>query len=448
VATGSPQTALESVTWRRFLVSSWPWRSTGYLLTTPFLWLAAGLPLGFLCLPWIPLVVSASEGTSQPIGTMVLSFLAGVALLALGGPLVALPLCALERRRLRIVDSRTVRSGHHQPPAPGLWSWLRTRYGEAATWRALGYTVLFLTVAPPLYLAVLLVPVLIGAFIASPALVSREEQPIVLGWGTVSTADEALPYSLAGLALLPAVPYLLAVLAGVHGAVARALLDAGDDEQLRAELVEVSRSRARLVDAFEAERRRIERDLHDGAQRRLVGLTLQLGLAKLDIPADLPAAKAVADAHEQAKQVMAELRALIRGIHPQVLTDRGLPAALNELADELPIPVSVSIDLPGRLARHLEATAYFVVAEALTNVVKHSGAAEASVTVRQPADVVIMEVKDDGRGGADLRRGSGLAGLADRVAVAEGRMFLSSPPGGPTVLRVELACHQHHPPSA
>jgi signal transduction histidine kinase len=216
---------------------------------------------------------------------------------------------------------------------------------------------------------------------------------------------------------------------------------------MRAELVEVSRSRARLADAFEAERRRIERDLHDGAQQRLVGLTLQLGLARLDLPPGSPAAEAVAAAHEQAKQFMAELRELIHGIQPQVLTDLGLPAALGELADHSPIPVAVDAHLAGRLPSQIENTAYFAAAEALTNIAKHSGATSASVTARQHDTVLTIEISDNGHGGADPHRGTGLTGLADRAAVTGGRMLLSSPPGGPTLLRVELPCTQNQPPS-
>jgi signal transduction histidine kinase len=284
-----------------------------------------------------------------------------------------------------------------------------------------------------------LIVVLIGVMAASPLLVS-DGDAVSLGFGQVSTVEEALPYAVAGIVLLPAVPYMFALLAGAHAAAARALLCGGNTEELRARLVAVSRSRARLVDAFEAERRRIERDLHDGAQQRLVGLTLQLGLARLDLPPDSPAARTITDAHAQAKQLMAELRELIRGIHPQVLTDRGLAAALRGLADDAAVAVTVRSDLPARLPVHVEHAAYFVVVEALTNVAKHSQATSASVTAHLEDDVLVVEVGDDGQGGADPARGSGLTGMADRVAVADGRMLLSSPPGGPTLLRVELPC--------
>jgi signal transduction histidine kinase len=171
-----------------------------------------------------------------------------------------------------------------------------------------------------------------------------------------------------------------------------------------------------------------------------VGLTLQLGMARLDVPPTSPAHGSITAAHTQAKQLMGELRELVHGIHPRVLTDRGLPAALGALADRSPMPVAVQADVPGRLPDAVEATAYFVVTEALTNVVKHSGAGSASITARCAGGVLVVEVADDGRGGADPTLGTGLAGLADRVAVLDGRMSLSSPPGGPTLVRMELPC--------
>jgi signal transduction histidine kinase len=441
----TPRTPLEAVTRRWFLVTGWPWRSLGYLLTTPLLAMVAGLPLTLLGLPWIVLLVQLVDGDSRwPLGTVVLVALLGAASVAAGGPLVGLPLAIVERWRLRLVDARPAASGYHRAPEPGLWSWVRTRYTEAATWRALGYLGLLVTVAPVLYGVGFLLVLLVVAMATSPLLVGDGSE-VSLGFGQVSNLEEALPYALVGIAFLPAVPYLFALIAGAHAAAARALLCGGNTEELRTRLVEVSRSRARLVDAFEAERRRIERDLHDGAQQRLVGLTLQLGMARLDLAPDSPAARTVAEAHAQAKQLMAELRELIRGIHPAVLTDRGLAAALRGLADDAAVPVTVSADLPARLPVHVEHAAYFVVAEALTNVAKHSLATSASVTAHLADDVLVVEVGDDGQGGADPARGSGLTGMADRIAVADGRMLLSSPPGGPTLLRVELPCSQSEP---
>jgi signal transduction histidine kinase len=438
---GNPQTALEAVTWRRLLVSSWPWRSAGYLFTT----LPLALPaFAALAIPWLVLAARLTADNS-PVGMIVFLILLGGALIGVVGPLIAMPLADLERRRLRIVDTRPVGS-HQRKASAGPVSWLRARYADPATWREVGYTCLLASVAPVLSLAALLAAMLAGVFVASPFLVLAQrpgDGPVALGVGQVATVGQAMPYAIAGVLLLPLVAYLVTLLAGAHAAVARGLLLGGPAEQLRAELVEVSRSRARLADAFEAERRRIERDLHDGAQQKLISLTLQLGLARIDLPPGSPAAGSVAAAHEQAKHLMSELRALIHGIQPQILTDLGLPAALGELADQSPIPVTVDTRLAGRLPSRIENTAYFVAAEALTNIAKHSGATSASVTAHRHDATLTIEIGDNGHGGADPDGGTGLTGLADRVAVTGGRMLLSSPPGGPTLLRVELPCTQN-----
>ncbi|GAA3382013.1 sensor histidine kinase [Cryptosporangium minutisporangium] len=431
----APPTVLHALGRRRFLIGAWPWRAIAYLASTVPVGVAASLPFAVLGLPWLVLFDRAVHGEWRTWSDLLLVPI-GVLLLGTLGPLVAVPLADVERARLRLADTRPARSGHRTPPTDGMWSWLRTRYTEAATWRALAYALLLLAVAPLVYGALLLVVVLDVAWLSAPAVV--HDGPVTLGLGTVSTRREAVPYALAGLALLPGLPYLAGLVAGLHAAVARALLRAPDDAELRAELVEVARSRARLVDAFEAERRRIERDLHDGAQQRLVSLTLQLGMARVHLADDAEAGVAVADAHEQAKRLMAELRELVHGIHPQLLTELGLPDALRELADRAPIPVTVRAPLTVRPAPPVESTAYFVAAEALTNVAKHSGATTATVIAERRADTLVLEVRDDGHGGADPGQGTGLTGLADRVAVVGGRILLSSPDGGPTRLRVEL----------
>jgi signal transduction histidine kinase len=438
-----PSTAMAAVTRRRFLASEWPWRAFAYLLTTGPVAIAVAVPMALLGLPWAILLRRIVTWHEPSLVQLALLLLGGGVLIAGLGPLVALPVAALERHRLRLIDTRPIRSGHRPLPGRGtvdgsagqLWF----RYTEAATWRELCYAVLLVGAVPVWYGAALIPLVVIGASLAAPFLVDGNG-PVSLGIGTVATVGEAVPYALFGLALLPAVPYLLTVTAGAHAAAARLLLSGAADTELRAELTAVARSRVRLVDAFEAERLRIERDLHDGAQQRLVSLTLQLGLARVDLPGDSPAGQAVAGAHEQAKLLMAELRALIHGIRPQTLTEVGLPGALRELADQAAIPVTVKADLPARPPPGVESVAYFVAAEALTNVFKHSGAATAAVTVAARDDILVVEVLDDGRGGADPALGTGLTGLADRVAVADGRMLLSSPPGGPTLIRVEIPC--------
>ncbi|MEV6520902.1 sensor domain-containing protein [Longispora sp. NPDC051575] len=432
-------TALSALTRLSFLRTGWPWRSLGYVASTPLPAAVVAVPLTVLGMPWMLAAGGvASDSPHATLPTLAVLIVTGTVLMGAFGPLVALPLAALERRRLALVDLRPVPTPHRRPPAVGPWSWLVTRYTEPGTWRAVAYAVLLVTVAPLVYGAVGLVTFLIVALAASPLLIGSGS--ISLGFGQADTVPETLPYCAVGLLLLVAVPYLIGLLAGAHGALARALLAGPADTGLHAELVEVSRSRARLVDAFEAERRRIERDLHDGAQQRLVGLTLHLGIARVRTPADSPAYPHVTQAHDQAKQLMDELRDLIRGIHPRVLTDRGLPAALGELADSSPMPVEVDATLPDRLPAAVEGTAYFVVAEALANVARHSGATGARVYAARGADRLAVEIHDDGRGGADPARGSGLTGLADRAAAVGGRLYVSSPVGGPTLVRVELPC--------
>jgi signal transduction histidine kinase len=433
VAGGHPQTAFESVAWRRLPVTRWPWLSTWYLLATlPSTIIAAAL----LAVPTVPWMVLGG-GPFQDASIAALIVL-GFVLVAALGPLIAIPVTATARWRLVILDRRVVSQMWRGPNAGGPPGWLRARYADPAAWRETGYTCLLATVVPAVTLAMLFTVAVAGALILSPLVIGLGGGTVAFGFTRASTVPGAVPFSFAGLVLLGLWSYLVTLVAGADAAVCRSLLfGGGSEERLRAELTEVAASRARLAGAFEAERRRIERDLHDGAQQKLVALTMQLGLARLDLPPGT-AAQAVTAAHEQAKELMADLRDLIHGIQPQILTDLGLTAALSELADQAPIPVTVHSALTGRLPGQAENTAYFAAAEALTNVAKHSGSASASVTARVSGGVLVLEVRDDGQGGADPSRGSGLTGMADRVAVAGGRMLLSSPPGGPTILRVEV----------
>jgi len=243
-----------------------------------------------------------------------------------------------------------------------------------------------------------------------------------------------------GLALLLAAPQLTKGLAIADTALSRWLL--GPRSDLAARVTELEISRERVVDAAEAERRRIERDLHDGAQQRLVALAMDLGRAKARFADDIDAAAGLVDqAHAQAKEALTELRNLVRGVHPPVLTERGLDAALSGLAALCPVPVDVHVDVPVRPKASVEAVAYFVVAEALTNVAKHSRASHAKVVVEghgYPGTLNVM-VSDDGIGGADVHS-PGLSGLADRVSGVDGRLTVESPSGGPTIVAAELPC--------
>ncbi|MBI5106267.1 MAG: sensor histidine kinase [Solirubrobacterales bacterium] len=216
---------------------------------------------------------------------------------------------------------------------------------------------------------------------------------------------------------------------------ATAVLGPGARERIQ----ELTASRAGAVDAAALELRRIERDLHDGAQARLVALAMDLGMARERLASDPDtAATLIEGAHEDAKTALQELRDLARGIHPAILTDRGLDAAVSSLAARCPVPCTVDVRLGRRLGAATESAAYFVVAEALTNIAKHSGARKAAVSVRDEGDRVVVSVRDDGHGGADAGRGTGLAGLRGRVEAIDGRLVVDSPDGFGTLLRAEL----------
>ncbi|WP_345542001.1 sensor histidine kinase [Phytohabitans rumicis] len=398
--------ALRDGPWR-LLASPWPARALAYLVS--------GAVAGAVTLVWLPAALVLGLGV--------------------GTPLLTAPLVALERRRLRLLGGPALPDPHRRPDRPGPVAWLRTRRAEPVTWRELAYLVLHGTVLLLLdaaAVALVCAPVLLigaGAFARSgPA--AAEPADVVAAF--VVAALAALALLVFALLLLYAVP--LAAVA--HGELARLLLAPGEEAAVRT----LTRSRARLVDAFEVERRRIERDLHDGAQQRLLELGMTLVAVRMELDdGDAEAAKPlVRRAADQAGAVLAELRELVRGIHPRVLTDLGLPAAIAELADRSTVPVTVTVDLPDRPPSTVEATAYFVVAEAFTNAARHAGATQIAVRGGRRGARLVIEVRDDGCGGADPARGTGLTGLADRADAHGGALTLSSPVGGPTVLRLEL----------
>ena len=210
--------------------------------------------------------------------------------------------------------------------------------------------------------------------------------------------------------------------------------------ELRAQLADLRESRARIVQAGDEERRRLERDLHDGAQQRLLGVGMALQLLQSRVAGNPEAAALLDEADEEVRSALRELRELARGIHPAVLTDQGLDAAVRTLAERAPVPVDVTTTA-ARLPAHVETAAYFVVAEALANVAKYACASRAWVTIDQRNGSAFVEVSDDGCGGARLDDdGSGLRGLADRVAALNGRLDVESPPGGGTRLHAEIPC--------
>ncbi|MEV5876872.1 sensor domain-containing protein [Streptomyces sp. NPDC052101] len=266
-----------------------------------------------------------------------------------------------------------------------------------------------------------------------------------VGWRTLLYDAIRLPWGvltfctvLTSLFVLwPVLPYLARGFANVDRFMVRGLLSPSDELERR--IAELESDRGVVVDTAAADLRRIERDLHDGAQARLVNLAMGLGLAKEKLLEDPDsAASMVAEAHGEVKLALQELRDLARGIHPAVLTDRGLDAALSSVASRCTVPVKVTVDLQDRPAPAIEGIAYFTVSELLQNISKHSRARSASVDVWRTEERLLIQVRDDGQGGARLDAGTGMRGLADRLGAVDGLFVLDSPTGGPTVVTAEL----------
>ncbi|MEV5553506.1 sensor domain-containing protein [Nonomuraea wenchangensis] len=407
-----------------------PWGPKGPLgvLTDPMTWRAAAY-----------LLVSGVVGIGW---FMVLSF-AVPASLALAVVWVGVPLAMatvlmwrggamLERRVLRAAFGVRIADPYRRRPEGGVGAHIQWLVTDPATWKDLGYLLMLVplgavetVVSFGLWLTttgLLLAPVMLQ--------VSRAEGDAYLVEDEVA-AWLCVP---AGLVLLVLTAYLARAMGWLHGTLATVLLGAPEEERLRA-------SRARGVDAAEAERRRIERDLHDGAQQRLLSVAVDLGRAQAKFDTDPETARdLIVQAHAGTKAAIAELRDLARGIHPAILSDRGLDAALSGLAARAPVRVDVTVELTERPPAAVESIAYFIVAEALANMAKHAVATEASVSVFRERAAVVVDVWDNGVGGALVTPGGGLAGLADRAATIDGVLVVHSPVGGPTIVRAELPC--------
>jgi signal transduction histidine kinase len=286
-------------------------------------------------------------------------------------------------------------------------------------------------------LAIVLWSVVLACVVA-PAVAVAAPSGSVLG----DLSGIALAGVCAGGILLAAVA--LAVTRGLAvglGAMATWLLAPDERAILAARVDTLETTRAAAVESADARLRRLERDLHDGAQHRLAYIAMELDRARSKLSEDPDAAsELLGRAHEESKRAMSDLRDLVRGIHPSVLTDRGLDAAVSGLAERCPVPVEVDVALGRRPPAAVETAAYYVIAEALTNVGKHAGAQRAWVEVGQIGGLLVIEVRDDGGGGAARTPGSGLEGLAQRVEALDGSLTISSPPGGPTVVRAQLPC--------
>jgi signal transduction histidine kinase len=404
---------------------------------TAALYLVASLAVGVFW--FVVLVTGISVGLSLVIIWVGLPIL-GLTMLAWRGG------AWLERRWIGLMLGARIPEPYRPLPFGGLLARWLAMAADPATWKDFAYLVLLFPLGLiwfvvtvtlwSLALSLLTVPIYYRLLPdARIEVVWFSDRPNVI----LDTVPEALAAAALGVVLVVAAAWATRGMANAHAFIAQGLLGPSP-AQLRARVAALKASRDRAVDSAEDERRRIERDLHDGAQQRLVALAMDLGMAKEKLRTDPQAAtELVGEAHEEAKRALAELRDLARGIHPAVLADRGLDAAISALAARSPVPVGVEVATE-RLPGAVESTAYFVVAEALTNAAKHARAGEITVHIARRDDLLVVEVTDDGDGGADPARGSGLRGLADRVAAIDGRLTVTSPAGGPTVVRAELPC--------
>lgn len=360
----------------------------------------------------------------------------------------------LNRRLARSWSGVDIPTPYLPPPAPetqGATGWRRWRLIRAlfdpATWRDLLWGLTDPVVGGVLALAPA-ATILLGLYGTHLPLhrldLAGFHEHDGLGWYTFvfvsgpATAGLAtvvgLGYVALGLAMAPRMLRL-------HVHWTRVLLAPTANASLALRVRQLAESRSDAVDAQAAELRRIERDLHDGAQARLVAMGMNLGAAEKLVEENPAAAKALlAEVREASAKALNELRDMIRGIHPPVLADRGLGDAVRALALDSPLPAEVTTDLPGRLALPVESAAYFAVSEALANATKHSGAQRVWIDLRYEAGRLLMSVTDDGHGGADPSRGTGLLGIERRLATFDGVLALNSPPGGPTMVMMELPC--------
>ena len=402
------------------------WRATANALAGLLAGLAGVLVLGALAAIWLGALVSLAE---WPVGGWAHAalYIATVLVIPVLTPWVAQGLTALQRSRVRATLGTDI-------PAPartaGRAPWPVGPWLAPGTWRQLAF-----------HLLAVLTGVAGGLLVAACWLA-----PVAaVGYLAVYGGMPAIGLLACAVAvpLLLAAPWLARQVTWADEFLARRLLGPSRSEELALRVASLARSRAGAVAAADAERRRIERDLHDGAQQRLVSLAMNLGMARERFEGEAePVRQAIAAAHEEAILALSELREFIRGLHPAVLSDRGLNAALSGLVARAPLPVRLRVDVPRPAAPGVEAVAYFIVSEALTNVVKHAQATSAEVTVTRAGDLLRVVVSDDGTGAAasGSASGTGLRGLAQRAAAVDGTLHIDSPPGGPTVITAELPC--------
>lgn len=404
---------------------------------TELAYLLSGLPAGIVSFTVV--VTGVATGVSLLITLVGIPVLVATAY-------VDRWLAWVERRRAALVLGRPIADPVlRRPERPGALAWLKALAVDSHTWKdAAWMLLLFAFGLVGFVIAVVVWAVALWA-VTLPLYwwaLPHGALPQISGGGdgfVLDTWPLVLAVGAGGLVLVGLAPWVCAPLAHGQARLAQLLLGPGSAD---VRVGELTRTRAAAVDAQTSELRRIERDLHDGAQARLVAATIDLGLAEEKLEADPAEARRLVEAaRAETKEAIGELRRLVSGIAPAVLADRGLDAALSGLVASCRVPVSLDVHLPDRIPEYAEVAAYFVASEALTNVQKHAGATTASLSARVQDDGrLVVEVSDDGHGGATETRGSGLAGLTARVAALDGRLLVSSPPGGPTVVRAEIPC--------
>ena len=401
-------------------------KDTIYLLT--------GLPMGILTF------TVAVTGWSTGLG-LVITLIGFPVLLVTA--LALRGLSHIERSRAQLVVDEPLVARYKEPAKPGIWERLKSILSDAQNWRDLGWSLLLLPVGIAGFtIAVTAIGTVLGLIFAPvwtwPLWDSHD--PPDLGLFHVHDIWTALVATVIGLAAAPLGLALVRGAAAASGALAQALL-APRTEELTERVEVLQATRAGAVDAAAAELERIERDLHDGAQARLVSIAMDLGLAQQKLDSDPEQARELlAEAREGASAALVELRDLARGIRPALLAERGLGEAVRAFAARSPVPASVTTELGDeRMPEAVESAAYFVVAEALTNVAKHAAAKRATVSLVRRGDSLEVLVVDDGHGGANAD-GAGLKGLRARIGALDGTLGIASPAGGPTMLRAELPC--------
>ncbi len=353
----------------------------------------------------------------------------------------------LDRRLAGWERREPIAAVYRQPREPGVMALLRTVTADPQTWKELGWLVLNSVLGFIFAVVSLSVTVLAVAYVLMPAWwwaipdPSTQYGTLELGLFTVESTGQALIATGIGLVLLPVAWWLNRGAVAGHAALAAWALAPSEKQQLRARVDDLAASRAGAVEAAQEQLERIERDLHDGAQARLVALAMELGMAEEELEKDPGAAvETVRRARDETLAALGELRDLSRGMRPALLTERGLGAAVEALVARAALPVSLS--LVGEVdsaPEKMQLAAYFVVAEGIVNAAKHSGAERLRVRLERTATALTVAVEDDGSGGARAG-GSGLEGLRKRVEALDGRLEVISPAGGPTVLRAELPC--------